>query len=130
MIEGGCLCGKVSYRYNGEITEIALCHCPQCRQAQGGAYATNSPIELSKLELMGKESIKEFQSNDVKVRAFCENCGSALYSAKKTLPGIVRLRLGTVKTLFACDRKYHQYVDSKASWLPITDDYPQYSDSK
>jgi len=37
MINGRCLCGKVSYQYQGEIEEIALCHCSQCRKAQGSA---------------------------------------------------------------------------------------------
>ena len=71
MIKGGCLCGKVRYEYSGDIEEIAMCHCSQCRQAQGGAFATNSPVDSSKLRFSGQEFIKEFESNENKVRAFC-----------------------------------------------------------
>lgn len=126
MIKGSCLCGKVRYEYNGDIKEIAMCHCSQCRQAQGGAFATNSPVDSDKLHFSGKEFIKEFQSNENKVRAFCLNCGSPLYSALISLPTIKRLRIGTVKTNFICENKYHIFSTSKASWHSITDVYPQY----
>jgi len=128
MIKGSCLCGKVSYTYQGDIQEIALCHCSQCRKAQGGAFATNSPVETKKLTFSGSEFIKEFQSNDIKVRAFFSNCGSPLYSARSDLPQVKRLRMGTVETEFTCENKYHIYADSKASWHDITDHYPQFTE--
>lgn len=128
MIKGSCLCGKVSYTYQGDIQEIALCHCSQCRKAQGGAFATNSPVETKKLTFSGSEFIKEFQSNDIKVRAFCSNCGSPLYSARSDLPQVKRLRMGTIETEFTCDYKYHIYTDSKASWHDITDQYQKFTE--
>jgi len=128
MIKGSCLCGKVSYTYQGDIQEIALCHCSQCRKAQGGAFATNSPVETKNLTFSGSEFIKEFQSNNIKVRAFCSNCGSPLYSARSDLPQVKRLRMGTVETEFTCENKYHIYADSKASWHDITDHYPQFTE--
>jgi len=130
MIKGSCLCGKVQYEFQGEIEEIALCHCSQCRQAQGGAFATNSPIDSRKLTITGKEFIKEFETNEVKVRAFCINCGSPLYSARTDLPNIKRLRMGNIETPFICENKYHIYTDSKASWHEINDEYPQFSKMK
>lgn len=126
MIKGSCMCGKVRYKYEGNIVEIAMCHCSQCREAQGGAFATNSPIDARKLEFTGREFIKEFESNEVKVRAFCKNCGSPLYSARKDLPDIKRLRIGTIKSSFTCENKYHIFTASKASWYSITDSYPQF----
>jgi hypothetical protein len=130
MINGRCLCGKVSYVYKGEIEEIAMCHCSQCRQAQGAAFATNSPVDTHKLEFTGTEYIKEFQTNEVKVRAFCSNCGSPLYSARSDMPEKTRLRMGTIKTPFTCENKYHIYADSKASWFEITDEYPQFENNR
>ncbi|MFT7111102.1 MAG: hypothetical protein ACI843_002780 [Psychrobacter glaciei] len=130
MISGKCLCGKVCYEYDGTINEIAMCHCSQCRQAQGGAFAANSPIDSRKLTFTGQDYIKEFETNDSKVRAFCKNCGSPLYSARKDNPNIKRLRLGTVETPFLCENKYHAYSSSKAPWYSITDNYHQYEEGK
>ena len=128
MIKGRCLCGYVQYTYQGQIEEIAMCHCSQCRKAQGGAFATNSPVDTDKLVFTGTEHIKEFQSNRFKVRAFCANCGSPLYSARSDLPGKTRLRMGTIETPFSCNKKYHIYADSKASWYEISDNHPQYKE--
>ena len=115
MIKGKCLCGKVRYKYDGTIDEIFMCHCSQCRQTQGGAFAANSPVDSKKPTFTGQEHINEFQTNEIKVRAFCNNCGSPLYSARKNLPNIKRLRLGTVETSFMCENQYHIYSTSKAS---------------
>jgi hypothetical protein len=128
MLNGRCLCGKVSYKYNGVIEEIAMCHCSQCRKAQGGAFATNSPVKTDKLEFTGTEFIKEFQTSDLKVRAFCSNCGSPLYSARSDMPEIRRLRMGSIDTDFTGDSRYHIYTDSKASWYEIVDNHPQYKE--
>ena len=43
------------------------------------------------------------------------------------LPGIRRLRPGTVETPFSCSHVYHIHVDSKAAWEPLADGLPQYS---
>ena len=42
MLKGSCLCGQVRYEYDGDITEVSMCHCGQCRKAQGTAYAAHS----------------------------------------------------------------------------------------
>lgn len=130
MLQGSCLCGKVTYQYHGIISEIALCHCSQCRQAQGGAFATNSPVDARLLDFQGAEHIREYYSSENKLRAFCQHCGSALYSAKTDLPNIRRLRLGTVTSAFTCDNKYHIWADSKAPWDEITDSHPVYQEAK
>lgn len=131
MLSGSCLCGEVHYEYDGEITEISMCHCSQCRKVQGCAYIAVSPIESDKFRITaGQDLLKEYRTIPVKARVFCSNCGSPLYSARDDLPGIKRLRVGTVETPFTCDNQYHIFVGSKAAWHQITDSYPQYTEFK
>ncbi|MCC2636430.1 MAG: hypothetical protein K0Q68_149 [Moraxellaceae bacterium] len=127
MIKGSCLCGGVRYEYDGELQEISLCHCSQCRKAQGSAFVAVSPIESARFRLVaGAELLKEYRAVPHKARVFCSHCGSPLYSARDDLPGIMRLRLGTVETPFQCQKAYHAYTDSRASWYEITDTLPRY----
>ncbi len=130
MLRGSCLCRKVRFEYDGEIDELCMCHCSQCRKAQGVAFATNSPLNTSELHFEGTQYIKEFLSSKDKIRAFCIECGSALYSAKASIPGIKRVRLGTIDTPFTCQNQYHIHTDSTAPWYEITDQHTQFKQGK
>lgn len=131
MIVGSCLCGGIRYEYDGEIGEISMCHCSQCRKAQGSAYVAVSPVESAKFRITaGQELLKEFRAVPHKARVFCSNCGSPLYSARDDAPSVKRLRLGTVETPFHCDVAYHIYVGSKAAWEVMEDTLPRYAESR
>lgn len=108
-----------------------MCHCAQCRKGNGSAFVAVSPIESTKFRITaGAELLKEYRTIPIKARVFCSHCGSPIYSARDDMPGVKRLRLGTVETPFTCRNIYHIFVDSKASWYEITDGYPQYAKFK
>ena len=131
MLKGSCLCGQVRYEYDGDITEVSMCHCSQCRKAQGTAYVAVSPVESSKLRLVaGAALLREYRATPGKARIFCSCCASPLYRARDDLPGIKRLRLGTLDTPFQCSNTYHIHTASKADWEVIADGLPQYPGAK
>jgi hypothetical protein len=131
MMVGGCLCGGVRYEYRGEIAELSLCHCSQCRKAQGSAYVAVCPIETKDFVLLtGRELLKEYRATPNKARVFCSNCGSPLYSKRDDLPNALRLRVGTIETPFECKSTYHIHVASKAAWEHISDSYRHFDGPK
>jgi hypothetical protein len=125
------LCGGVRYQYEGEIEEISICHCSQCRKAQGAPFATVSPVETAKFRLLaGAGLLKEYHSSPDKVRVFCSHCGSPIYSSLDQRPELKRLRLGTVDTPFVCNNVFHIFTDSQASWYDCDDGHPRYAQRK
>ena len=129
MLKGSCLCGQVQYEYTGELGPIAMCHCSQCRRAQGSAYGTNSPIVASQFRLVtGDELVKEFESKPGKKRAFCIECGSPLYSRLDSEPDALRLRIGTLTTSISEKPSYHIFAGSAAEWYEFKDGLPRYSE--
>jgi len=40
-VAGGCLCGEVSYQVNRQFDKFFVCHCRQCQQLTGSAFAAN-----------------------------------------------------------------------------------------
>lgn len=127
MHNGNCLCGRIEYRYDGEIDEISMCHCSQCQKGQGSAFVAVAPVQADKFHILrGEEYLKEFRASPNKARVFCAECGSPLYSAKDDLPGIKRLRLGTLETPVQAKRQYHAFVAEKASWYEIRDGFAQH----
>ena len=118
MIKGSCLCGEVSYEYLAEITELAICHCQQCKQAQGTPFATNAPIETEKMKwLTGGEQFKSYFSSPNKKRVFCQNCGTPLFSQLTDKPEIIRLRVGTITYGKIPKPDYQIYCESASNWL-------------
>lgn len=131
MIQGSCLCGGIRYEYHGEIDEISICHCTQCRKAQGSAFAAVSPIDSARFRIVaGVELLKEFRATPDKTRVFCSRCGSPVYSARDDLPQVKRLRLGTVDTPFTCGNIYHIFADFKASWLNFDETHPCFAERR
>ncbi len=131
MLKGQCLCGCVQYTYHGEITEVAVCHCDQCKRAQGTPFVTNAPIQNNLFELVQGESLlKSYFSSPHKRRVFCSECGSPLFSQRTDMPEVIRLRLGTVREGYIPPPAYQIYCDSKATWLQLGEQVLCYPENK
>ena len=129
MFKGSCHCGHITYEVHGDLGGIVSCHCSQCRKSQGSAFATNAPIKSVDFKVIsGAELIREYPTSEDKVRAFCQNCGSPLYSQLKTKPEVLRLRVGSLDTKITQKPVAHIYAASKAEWYEILDDLPQYEE--
>jgi SAM-dependent methyltransferase len=128
VMRGGCLCGAVRYAYSGVLGPITLCHCRQCRKAQGSAFAANSAVAAAAFDVVsGQSLIREFESSPGKRRAFCARCGSPLYSRRDDRPDVRRLRLGTLDTPIDATPACHIFVGSGAEWFTIADALPRYA---
>jgi hypothetical protein len=69
---GGCLCGAVRYRYEGEPVSIGLCQCRRCQRQSGSSFLIGvvSPKEAVSIE--GKLATYEFETDGKQLRRhFC-----------------------------------------------------------
>ncbi|MCG8381029.1 MAG: GFA family protein [Gammaproteobacteria bacterium] len=129
MYSGSCLCGKIQFEIQDELEPIQICHCSQCRKAQGTAFVTNIPVEEVAFKIINGESdLRSFESSPGKERIFCSNCGSPILSKTTKLPGVVRVRAGTLNGDLKTRPIYHIYYGSKANWFEINDDLPKHSE--
>lgn len=131
MIKGSCLCGGITYEYDGELTEVAVCHCNQCKRAQGTPFATNAPIAFNKFKVLsGEQLLKSFYSSSNKRRVFCSNCGSPIFSQRSDMPDTIRLRVGTITEGKIPEPAYQAYCESKSEWFVLDDNKPTYFQGK
>lgn len=127
MITGSCLCGAVRYEYGGEFGTITVCHCSDCRKAQGSASVVAAPVEADKFHwTQGRDMISEYESSPGKKRAFCRQCGAPLYSRKDDSPGVLRLRMGTIDTPTDARPAAHIFAANLPAWAAMDDALPRY----
>lgn len=128
---GSCLCGRVTFRIDAELEPIQVCHCMQCRKAQGGPFATNIPVAAAAFHLLsGAESLKVYASSPGKERLFCGHCGSPVYSRRPSLPLVVRVRAGLINEALQVRPSLHMHTHAKCNWWPIDDGLPQFSEGR
>ncbi len=130
MHMGSCLCNGIRFEIDGELAPIQVCHCQQCRKAQGAPFASNIPVSVSSFRLLaGTDLLHEFESSPGKKRVFCGRCGSPIYSQRDTLPMVIRIRAGLIDGKLGTKPEAHFFVDSKADWWEISDDLPKFAGS-
>lgn len=127
-LTGGCLCGAVRYELRGPLGPIVMCHCGQCRKAQGGAFAVNAPVAREDFRLLaGEAELKGYESSPGKWRSFCGRCGSPIHSRRDDRPEVLRLRLGSLDGTPPGRPAAHIHVASKAGWWRIDDALPRHA---
>ncbi|MFP5447533.1 MAG: GFA family protein [Alphaproteobacteria bacterium] len=76
-VTGGCQCGAVRFRVEGELGEASICHCRMCQKAMGGLFGpfVGAPFEAL---VWTRGEPKRFQSSNKVRRGFCSDCGTPL----------------------------------------------------
>jgi len=74
---GGCQCGAVRFRVEGELAHSSICHCRMCQKASGGYYAPLVSVRGADLTWTRGER-KRFKSSNFAFRGFCGDCGTPL----------------------------------------------------
>jgi hypothetical protein len=80
---GHCLCGAVSYRFEGEPAAVVLCHCDDCQRHSGAAFSVNVIVLRSALEIDGSPRVHETtgaENGNARERLFCGDCGSPMFT--------------------------------------------------
>ena len=105
------------------------CHCSRCRAASGASFVTNVIVDADKFRITaGKDMLSAFNSSPGKHRYFCSTCGSPIYSHGEKTKHVVSVRCGTLKQDPGLRVAYHAFAGSKAGWVDIRDDLPQFDE--
>jgi hypothetical protein len=125
------LCGTVAFEINGKIGPVGQCHCSKCRKVSGtDGNAVFYTAANSFQWLSGEAEIKQFEviGGNGWASQFCGRCGSpAPHTNKDRKIYFVPAGLLDDDPEF---RGYaaHIFVGSKAPWVCISDDAPQYEE--
>ncbi len=110
-----------------EVTEplvsAGYCHCTRCQRRTGTAASASASVAPSSFRLLsGTEAVRGFRPPDGRVKVFCGECGSALWSEDRDDPEKRSVRLGAFDADPGIRPSARSFVDFAASWESIPDD--------
>ena len=126
MTSGGCLCGGVRYRIQGELAPPIACHCSQCGRTSGN-FAVMARCKSGALELLSDETLAWYPSSEGIERGFCARCGGNLFWEQVSADEIY-VTAGTMDRPTNLKLTEHIFVDSKSGFYEITGGLPQGSE--
>lgn len=124
--EGGCLCGAVRFRAEGEPDNVRVCHCRNCQKAMGSPFFARALFDQRALTVAGEAAC--YASSDRIERVFCPRCGTRLFSRRRdgTMMGVA---LATFDDRNAFAPTAHIWMSEKIDWVQLSDGLPQYPET-
>ena len=135
MCKCSCLCGRVRFEIDGEMSDPGFCHCISCRKSTGSAFAAGALVRASQLRwVSGAGELTSYaRTGEDLHHYFCRHCGSSLVTARESVfsaddPGAesVGIHLGCLDEHPPIRPGHHLHVKQKASWFEISDALPQF----
>jgi hypothetical protein len=127
--DGGCACGAVRYRLTSDPMFVHCCHCRDCQQQTGGAFAVNALIETDRIELTsGRAAPVSMPTDSGRPHDVyrCEACATALWSDYGRRPAIRFVRATTLDDRGALSPDVHIFTRSKLPWVGLPPEVPAF----
>jgi hypothetical protein len=121
--EGGCLCGAVRFKAEGEPINVRICHCRNCQKAMGSPFFARALFDQKALTVEGETA--RYASSEALDRVFCKSCGTRLFAWRKK-PAVAGVALAPFDDRNALTPTDHTWVTEKMEWVKLDDGLPQY----
>ncbi len=121
--EGGCLCGAVRFRCEGEPINVRICHCRNCQKAMGSPFFARALFDQNAITIEGETA--RYASSELLDRVFCKRCGTRRFAWRKvgTMAGVALAAFDDRNAFTPTD---HMWVTEKMDWVKLDDGLPQY----
>lgn len=117
------MCGGVRFEVEAPLGPARYCHCSRCRRRTGTAASVQATVAPGSLRIVqGEQLVRWYWPRDGFGKAFCGECGSALFSRHPTDEAVVSVRLGAIDGDPGVRPSLRQHVADAAVWEPIPDD--------
>ena len=121
--EGGCLCGAVRFRTEGEPANVRICHCRNCQKAMGSPFFARALFDQRELSVEG--DVARYPTSEALDREFCKSCGTRLFS-RRTNGTMIGVALAGFDDRNAFAPTEHIWVSEKMDWVRIDDGLVQH----
>ena len=127
--EGGCLCGAVRFKIEGDPMISGACYCRDCQYVSGGGAAYGLMYPAPAVTITTGETrthtIKAESGADV-FREFCPRCGVHLISHNSAHPQFRTVKIGTLDDPSSFQSQGNIWTSSAQPWHRIETDLPSH----
>lgn len=127
-IEGGCLCGAIRYRLEGEPLVSATCQCRSCRKASAAAVVPWLHLDLDRFHIATGHPA-EFESSPGVTRTFCARCGTPLTYWRKDYGPTIDVTTCSLDDPEAYPPAVHVWTSHALAWVKLTDGLPCFDET-
>jgi len=129
-LTGGCHCGAIRFRAEGDPAGVGICHCRDCQTFSGAPWRASIPVAAADLVIeqgAPQVYIKTAESGRRRAQGFCGSCGSSIYATEADDPQVYNLRLGAVDQRAELPPQRQSWCGSALAWaqdireIPPTD---------
>jgi hypothetical protein len=125
QIDGGCHCGRITYRAEIDPALVLICHCTDCQTISGTAFRVSVRTPEASFELLSgtpKTYVRIADSGAKRAQVFCGDCGAHLYATSVDEeagkgPKQFGIRVGTIKQRAQLPPQRQVWCRSAQGWL-------------
>jgi hypothetical protein len=125
IAEGGCLCGAIRYRVEGQPANSMICHCRSCRRAAASPVVAWVTFEKRRFRLLKGEPAA-FRSSPPVQRTFCPACGTPLTYEHQDRAESIDVTTCSLDEPGAFPPTHHSYLSDDIAWVHFGDGLPAF----
>ncbi|MEM7528370.1 MAG: GFA family protein [Pseudomonadota bacterium] len=124
MKRGHCLCGEVSFEYEGPELFRGHCHCESCRRQTASPFTTFMGVPDGAWRWTGREPAF-YVSSPGRRRYFCPTCGAPVAFTDEAQPGEIHFYAALLEDHTDFVPEIHFHDEERVSWIELSDDLPR-----
>ena len=118
---GRCLCGGVSFAYDGPENWRAHCHCESCRRQTASAFTTFMGVPDGAWRWTGAAP-RSYASSPGVTRMFCGTCGAPVGYRSDRYPTEIHFYAALLDDNRDFTPTAHVHWSERLPWAPVADD--------
>jgi len=126
---GGCACGRIRYRIDGEPVFRNDCQCRDCQRESGTGHGSYLSFMHEGVSVTGEAGQWDMtaDSGNTKTRYFCPVCGVAVYMTFAVAPGVFTIRAGSLDDPGRYRPQAVTYASRGHAWDRLDPDIPAFA---
>lgn len=130
---GGCQCGEIRYKSEGQPIALYICHCRECQKQSASAFGISLDVTRANFRItqgIPKYWLRTADSGRRLKCAFCPTCGSRLWHEYESgaHSETISIKGGSLDQPLDVSNAIHVWVSRKLPGILIPDNAEQFSE--